>query len=412
MSEELNKEMEELEDEIEEATAKPTGVSAKEPGASNPSSVKLKQEKENMEKTKTPGKASDPKSTKGIVKPVIHAEDAEEEEEEVKAKSESDEEEEEVKKEEKSTPKLKSEIMQGLVDHIKGLKKEDLAKLYGTHVLGETEQDEGYEEEEEDEEASKVKKEDIDQVVDALDVSGDVEALVQGEEELSEEFKTKAATIFESAIKSKVRAELEKIHQANEESSKKVAEETMSSVVEKVDDYLNYVVEQWMTDNELAIERGLKGEIAEDFISGLKGLFEDHYIDVPDEKYDILEANLTKIEELEEKLNKQMEENVQLRKAKGELVKESLIADVADGMTDTETEKFQSLVDDVEFSDEESYTEKLQTIKESYFGSGEVKAQDETLTEEGSTEEAPQEYSGDMAKYMSVISKDKQRAQK
>ena len=184
----------------------------------------------------------------------------------------------------------------------------------------------------------------------------------------------------------------------------------MTSVVEKVDDYMNYVVEQWMTDNELAIERGLKGEIAEDFISGLKGLFEDHYIDVPDEKYDILEANLTKIEELEDKLNKQMEENVQLKKAKGELVKESMIADVADGMTDTETEKFQSLVDDVEFSDEESYKEKLQTIKESYFGSGEVKAQDETLTEE--TKEEPVVASGDMAKYMSAIKKDETRAKK
>jgi hypothetical protein len=203
---------------------------------------------------------------------------------------------------------------------------------------------------------------------------------------------------------------LEKIHAKNEDSAKKVAEETMTSVVEKVDDYLNYVVEQWMTENELAIERGLKGEIAEDFISGLKGLFEDHYIDVPDEKYDILEANLTKIEELEDKLNKQMEENVQLKKAKGELVKESMIADVADGMTDTETEKFQSLVDDVEFSDEESYKEKLQTIKESYFGSDEVKAQDETLTEEG-TEET-QEVSGTMAQYMSAIKKDNSRAKK
>ena len=412
MSEELTKEMEQV-DEVEEATASPTGVKAKEPGASNPSSVKLKQEKEDMEKTKTPAKASEPKGKSGAVKPVSTVETKEEDEEEVKAKSESSEEEEEekeVKEETPSTPKLKSEIMQGLVDHIKGLKKEDLAKLYGTHVLGETPKEEGYEEEEEDEEASKVKKEDIDQVVDALDVSGDVEALVDGEE-LSEDFKTKAATIFESAIKSKVRTELEKIHQANEESSKKIAEDTMTSVVEKVDDYLSYVVEQWMSENELAIERGLKGEIAEDFISGLKGLFEDHYIDVPDEKYDILEANLTKIEELEEKLNKQMEENVQLKKAKGELVKESMIADVADGMTDTETEKFQSLVDDVEFSDEESYKEKLQTIKESYFGEKEVKAQDETLTEE-TKDETVQEYSGDMAKYMSVISKDKQRAQK
>jgi len=404
MSEELTKEMEEV-DEVEEATAKPTGVSAKEPGASNPSSTKLKQEKENMEKAKTSGKTSDPKSTKGIVKPVTLVK-TEDKDEEVKE----DDEEEEVKKEEKATaPKLKSEIMQGLVDHIKGLKKEDLAKMYGTHVLGETEQDEGYEEEE-DEEASKVKKESIDQTIEDLDVSQDIEALVSGEEELSDEFKTKASTIFETAIKSKVRTELEKIHAKNEDSAKKVAEETMTSVVEKVDDYLNYVVEQWMTENELAIERGLKGEIAEDFISGLKGLFEDHYIDVPDEKYDILEANLTKIEELEDKLNKQMEENVQLKKAKGELVKESMIADVADGMTDTETEKFQSLVDDVEFSDEESYKEKLQTIKESYFGSDEVKSQDETLTEEGTEE--PQEVSGTMAQYMSAIKKDNSRAKK
>ena len=191
-----------------------------------------------------------------------------------------------------------------------------------------------------------------------------------------------------------------------------LAETSMTSMVEKVDDYLNYVVEQWMSENELAIERGLKGEIAEDFISGLKGLFEDHYIDVPDEKYDILEANLTKIEELEDKLNKQMEENVQLRKAKGELVKESMIADIADGMTDTETEKFQSLVDDVEFSDEDSYKEKLQTIKESYFGDKEVKSQDETLTEETKSEEDAPKVSGDMARYMSAIQKDNKRAQK
>jgi len=409
MSEELTKEMENV-DEVDEATASPTGVKAKEPGASNPSSVKLKQEKEDMEKSKTSAKASEPKSTKGAVKPVSTVEDKEEDEEKEEVKSEASDEE-EVKAEEKSTPKLKSEIMQGLVDHIKGLKKEDLAKMYGSHVLGETPKEEGYEEEEEDEEASKVKKESIDQTVEDLDVSGDVEALVQGEEELSDEFKTKAATIFETAIKSKVRTELEKIHAENQESSKKVAEETMTSVVEKVDDYMNYVVEQWMSENELAIERGLKGEIAEDFISGLKGLFEDHYIDVPDEKYDILEANLSKIEELEEKLNKQMEENVQLKKAKGELVKESMIADIADGMTDTETEKFQSLVDDVEFSDEGSYKEKLQTIKESYFGDKEVKAQDETLTEE-TKDETVQEFSGDMAKYMSAIKKDNSRAKK
>ena len=159
MSEELTKEMENV-DEVDEATASPTGAAAKEPGASNPSSVKLKQEKENMEKAKTSGKASDPKATKGTVKPVTLVKSEEkDEDEEVKAKSESDEEEEEeeVKEETPSTPKLKSEIMQGIVDHIKGLKKEDLAKMYGTHVLGEAEKDEDYEEEE-DERLPKLRK--------------------------------------------------------------------------------------------------------------------------------------------------------------------------------------------------------------------------------------------------------------
>ena len=399
MSEELNKEMEEVveEEKVEEASA---------PKASNPSSVKLKQEDDDMIKPKTSGKASAPSATKGTVKPVSAVEAKEEDEEEDSKESE------EEQKEAREIPKLKSEILAGLVDHLKGLKKEDLSKIYGSQVIGEEEGDDDEEEEDDEEEAeeSKKVKESIDQKIEDLDVSQDVEALVDGEE-LSEEFKTKAATIFETAIKSKVRSELEKIQEENDKQMEELAETSMTSMVEKVDDYLNYVVEQWMSENELAIERGLKGEIAEDFISGLKGLFEDHYIDVPDEKYDILEANLTKIEELEEKLNKQMEENVQLRKAKGELVKESMIADVADGMTDTETEKFQSLVDDVEFSDEVSYKEKLQTIKESYFGTGKVESEEtEVITEEGSQE--VQEVSGQMAQYMKAIKKDHSRAQK
>ena len=399
MSEELNKEMEEVveEEKVEEASA---------PKASNPSSVKLKQEKEDMQKAKTPATA---KSESKKVK-----EDDEEDPEEPESdEDEGEEEEEQTKKEAREVPKLKSEILAGLVDHLKGLKKEDLSKIYGSQVIGEEEGDDDEEEEDDEEEAeeSKKVKESIDQKIEDLDVSQDVEALVDGEE-LSEEFKTKAATIFETAIKSKVRSELEKIQEENDKQMEELAETSMTSMVEKVDDYLNYVVEQWMSENELAIERGLKGEIAEDFISGLKVLFEDHYIDVPDEKYDILEANLTKIEELEEKLNKQMEENVQLRKAKGELVKESMIAEIADGMTDTETEKFQSLVDDVEFSDEDSYKEKLQTIKESYFGTGKVEAKEtDTLTEEGSQQEV-QEVSGQMAQYMKAIKKDNSRAQK
>ena len=387
MSEELNKEMEQ---EVEEESVE-EDVAPKTKGSNS----KIKQQPHDMQKPQGGPTASAP-TTKGDAKSV-KVEETEEVEEEV----------EEIKE----MPKLNSDILQGLVDHMKGLKKEDLAKLYGSQILEQDDEEEEDDEdgEEEESEEKKVKKESIDQIVDGLDVSDDVTALVDGEE-LSEEFKTKAATIFESAVKTKVRVELEKLQEETDKVMEDMAESTMNDIVEKVDDYMNYVVEQWMEDNQLAIERGLKGEIAEDFISGLKNLFEDHYIDVPDEKYDILEANLTKIEELEEKLNKQMEENVQLKKQKGELVKESMISAVADGMTDTETEKFQSLVEDVEFSDEETYKGKLQTIRESYFGT-EKDVKTEVLTEEGSTD-TPVETSGTMAQYMSAIGKDAKRDKK
>ena len=414
MSDELNKEMED----VVEATAKPTGVSAKSPSATK-TTMKLKQEPENMQKAPTTGSTNTLKA-KGDAKSVTikgaGQENVKTKMEETEMEDQVDQVEETVEESEEviqEMPKLKSDMLDGLVAHMKGLKKEELAALYSNTLMTEEDEEEEEEEDEDEEEMEamshkKMKKESIDQVVDSLDVSDDVNALVEGEE-LSEEFKTKAATIFESAVKSKVRAELEKIQEENDKVIEEMAESTINDMTEKVDDYLNYVVEQWMEENQLAIERGLKGEIAEDFISGLKNLFEDHYIDVPDEKYDILEANLTRIEELEEKLNKQMDENIQLRKAKGELVKESLIADIANGMTDTETEKFQSLVEDVEFSDEESYTEKLQTIKESYFGTQEV------LTEEGTettSTEPVEEISKSMEKYLKAIGRDEARAKK
>ena len=389
MSENLNKEMEEVvEDTLEEETPAHKSVKGK-GGVVAPVTTP-----ESQQKDKSGGKQAKQPAA-GV---------AYKEEDEVEEETET-----EAEELEESLPRLKSEMMDGMVKHMKKMKKEDLAKLYSTTLMKEEDEEEDEDDDEEEMEAyhsKKMKKESIDQTIESLDVSDDVNALVEGEE-ISEEFKSKAATIFESAVKTKVRAELEKMQEENDKIITDMAEQTMTDLVEKVDDYLNYVVEQWMSENELAIERGLKGEIAEDFISGLKNLFEDHYIDVPDEKYDILEANLTKIEELEEKLNKQIEENVQLRKAKGELVKESLVADVANGMTDTETEKFQSLVEDVEFSDEESYTEKLKTIRESYFGSKEV------LTEEGTEEtttEETVEVTDSMDKYLKAIGRDVQRA--
>ena len=194
-----------------------------------------------------------------------------------------------------------------------------------------------------------------------------VEALMTGEGDLSEEFKRKAATVFEAAVKSKVRSEVERMEEEYTNELEENITATKEELTEKVDTYLNYVVEEWMKENELAIERGLKGEIAEDFISGLKQLFEDHYVDVPDEKYDVLEAQSEKISELENKLNEAIEQSVQMKKSNASLVKEQVVSEVTSDLADTEIEKFKSLIEDVDYSDEESYREKLGTLKESYF---------------------------------------------
>jgi len=201
----------------------------------------------------------------------------------------------------------------------------------------------------------------------SIDVSEHVNALMNGEGDLSEEFKRKAATVFEAAVKSKVRSEVERMEDEYKSELEENINATKEGLTEKVDTYLNYVVEEWMKENELAIERGLKGEIAEDFISGLKQLFEDHYVDVPDEKYDVLEAQSEKISELEGRINEMMEEQIQTKSVNATLVKEQVVSEVTSDLAETEIEKFKSLIEDVDFSSEESYREKLGTLKESYF---------------------------------------------
>ena len=242
-------------------------------------------------------------------------------------------------------------------------------------------------------------KEAIEKRLASINVKEDVDALVQGED-LSEEFQQKAATIFEAAVKSKIRPEVERIE---EEKAQEIAEEMetfKSELAEKVDGYLDYVVQEWMKENELAIERGLKGEIAEDFITGLKTLFEEHYIDVPEDKYDILESQATKIEELETKLNETIGKLTEKNKVENNLVKEQVIAKVSQDLAETQTEKFASLVEDVEFTDAETYEEKLNTLKENYF----PKSVPQNLTEEEGQEESKEiDVSGAMAAYMSAI---------
>ena len=206
----------------------------------------------------------------------------------------------------------------------------------------------------------------VEDYIKSIDVSSDINALVDGED-LSEEFKEKAATIFEAAVKSKTRKELERITEDQQVAMAIEIDEYKDTLSEKVDQYLDYVVEEWMKENELAIERGLKGEIAEDFISGLKQLFEDHYIDVPNEKYNVLEAQSEKIAELEEQLNGIMEQNIEMKTANSDLVREQVVLEAASELTDTQFEKFKSLTEEIDFKDQDTFREKLDTLKESYF---------------------------------------------
>ena len=238
-----------------------------------------------------------------------------------------------------------------------------------------------------------------------LDVKEHVDALIAGEDSLSEEFKTKAATVFEAAIKSKVKEIAEEM-QADYD--KKLAEETSKSkdeLVEKVDSYLAYVVEEWMKENELALERGIKGEIAEDFIGGLKKLFEDHYIDVPDEKYNVLEDQASKIEELEKKLNESIEKNVELSKENGEHKRQDIIDEASADLAETQKEKFNKLAEEIDYKDAEDFTAKVKTIKESYFGKKESTSEIDDVAAESSQDNP--DLTNAMAAYSAAISKTK-----
>ena len=261
-----------------------------------------------------------------------------------------------------------------------------------------------------DESSEEIKEDEVKEEVvneeETIDVSADVEALT-ADEGLSEEFKSKAATIFEAALKSKVSEMKKKMNASYEQKLKEESDNAKAELVEKVDSYLSYVVEEWMKENALAVERGIKGEIAEDFISGLKKLFEDHYIDVPDEKYDVLEDQASKIEDLEKKLNEQIEKNVELNKENGDLVKQDIIDEAASSLTDTQKEKFNKLAEEVEFSNSEEFKSKVNVIKESYFGAKQEVKQENDIDNVAVGEDTNVDLSEAMAAYTAAITKTK-----
>ena len=295
---------------------------------------------------------------------------------------------------EEEMPKTKEAMITAMNHSMKKMKKKELEATYKMTMGMHSDKSD----DEMEMEGLNKAKEAIEKRLATINVAEDVDALVQGED-LSEDFQKKAATIFEAAVKSKVRSEVERIEEEKTQEISEEMETFKTELAEKVDGYLDYVVKEWMTENELAIERGLKGEIAEDFIGGLKTLFEEHYIDVPDEKYDILESQAQKIEELESKLNETIGKLTEKKQSEDSLVRESVIKEVSSDLAETQSEKFASLVEDVEFTDKESFVEKLNTLKENYFPKS---VPSETLTEEN--EETKEiDVSGAMAAYMSAI---------
>src|SRR5210317_283519 len=238
-----------------------------------------------------------------------------------------------------------------------------------------------------------------------MDMKEDVSALTDGED-LSEEFKAKAATIFESAVKAKLVEEIENLESEYETKVNEKVEETKSEIVEKVDAYLNYVVEEWMKENELAIEKGLRNEITEDFIGGLKSLFESHYIDVPQEKFDVIENQAAEIEKLKEEVNKTIEKNVELNQKIGEFAREDIINDVSSDLAITESEKLKGLAESIEYKDAASFRTSVETLKNSYFPK--AKASDNESNEVAENNAGSDiNLSESMAAYTAAISKTK-----
>ena len=218
------------------------------------------------------------------------------------------------------------------------------------------------------------------------EVSEDVESLFAEDDNVSADFKKKASTIYEARVNDRVTQIVEEIEGQYATKFEEAVTEIKTELTEKVDEYLNYVVEQWMTDNQIAVESGLRAELTEEFISGLRNLFAEHYIDVPEEKVDLVDELATRVEALESQLDEEMERGMEFAKALVTARQNEITAEVCEGLTDTQEEKIKSLAESVDFSTEEEFREKVQTIRENYFPSEVKQADEETLNEKVETD--------------------------
>ena len=269
----------------------------------------------------------------------------------------------------------------------------------------EGEDPESDEEEDDDEEEEAPKKKSKKEVAEEFDIDEDVEALVGGED-LSEEFKEKAKTIFEAALRSKVSEIQESLEEQYQEALLEEVQVIKEELTERVDSYLEYVAEEWLYENKLSVTRGIKEELTQSFLAGLKALCEDHYVELPEEKYDVLENMVNKLDEMETKLNQQIEKNVYLNQRLSESVADRIFDTVADGLAVTQKEKLASLAESVEFESEDQYRDKLETLRESYFPVRNYapRSHPETLSEGVDYDPTPYTVEGPMAHYLQAAS--------
>ena len=291
-------------------------------------------------------------------------------------------------------PKTKAGIINAMYKEMSKMNKGDLMAAFDKMTAKDDDKDED-EEDEEDMEETKGK------VKESYDFQADLEALVSSDD-LSEEFQGKAATIFEAAVKTKVAGEIDRLEAEYTQSLEEETASVKSELVEKVDGYLNYVVENWMEENRVAIETGLRAEIAESFMGALKGVFVEHYIDVPESKIDLVDDLADQVVELEEALTKETEANIRLNESIQTFQRSEIIAESTKDLAATEVEKLKELVEDVDFEDIDTFTKKVATLKESYFAKPIVTNQEEELQEETNQ---VNELSGSMALYSSAITK-------
>jgi len=319
---------------------------------------------------------------------------------------EDEEEKESVKKESApkvNVPKTKAGVIQAAVDMLKAARKEDAQKMFSKMALGDDEEASVKSADDAVKGVKKVADPKAKAKVEAIDFDEDLENIIKEEATLSDGFRDKAQAIFEAVLTSKLTSEIDRLEAEYAQNLEEEVSEVQESLVEKVDSYLNYVVENWMEENKVAVTNGLRTEIAEDFMTSLQSVFKEHYIEVPEGKVDLVDELNESVTELEETLNKTTEDNISLHQKVQEFEKQEVVREQSSGLAETEAEKLASLVEDIEFDNKENFEMKVKVVKESYFkqeGSESVDEVDSLLGEENVSEEAVSEA---MAKYTQAI---------